>query len=439
MVMKKILVGIILLMLVCNIIPGLMGQEENKVTFKEKKYKENRDIIPIYTKYGIKHNPTAKGKPGITVIITNPEDGETVSGSITITIQTNDNPTISIDGSTIGSGESYIWDTTQYSNGPHTIQASAKGNTDSVTVTVSNSGGNTAPTVIITNPTNGATVSGSVTINIDANDYEDGQLTAEIYIDGDLKTTANSYSWDTTSYSDGSHTIFAEATDSGDLSDSDEIIVTVNNGGGDVHKYALVIGISDYEGTANDLTYCDDDAQDWKNFLQGEGYTITMLTNSQATADNIEDALYDLIGAEDGDDYVVLTYSGHGYDYPGYGSCIISHDLYYMTHGYFESFFDLADSQHIYVTFDACEIGDFQGIVETNRLGAFASNNRYSYDGDSKMKNGVFTYYQIEGWDFYDNFEEDSAYAVQQMKDWAPRYIKVDPFYVDQFAGTMTP
>jgi hypothetical protein len=384
--------------------------------------------------------PTARGKPGAYVTITNPDDGTTVSGSVTITIDSNYNPTITIDGTSVGSGLSYLWDTTQYTDDSHTIQASARGVTDTVTVIVNNGGGqNTPPTVTITNPNNGATVSGSVTITVTATDSEDGPLDADIYIDGAYKTTATSYIWATTAYSDGSHTIYATATDSGGLSGSDEISVTVNNGGGAVDKYALVIGISDYEGTANDLEYCDDDAQDWKTFLQGEGYTVTMLTDHQATADNIEAELYDLMQAEDGDDYVVLTYSGHGYDYPGHGSCIISHDLYYMTHGYFESFFDTAESQHIYVAFDACEVGGFQGLVETNRVGAFASNRRLSYDGDSSMENGVFTYYQMEGWDIYDNFEEDAAYAVQQMKDWAPRFIKVDPFYVDQFSGPMLP
>jgi hypothetical protein len=442
---KRMLIGMIALMFICSAIPTLIGQEENMNTIKERKYKENRDIVPIYTKHGLENLASAKGKPGVYVTITNPKNGDTVSGSVTITINSNDNPTITIDGSTVGSGLSYVWDTTQYSDGSHTIAASARGHTDTIGVTVDNGGGgsNTAPTVVITNPTSGDTVSGTITITVDASDSEDGTLTADIYIDGSYIAHSNSYIWDTTSSSDSSHTILAQATDSGGLSDSDEISVTVNNGGGGgdgiIHKYALVIGISDYEGTANDLAYCDDDAQDWKNFLQGEGYTVTLLTDNQATADNIENELYDLITAEDADDYVVLTYSGHGYDYPGYGSCIISQDLYYMTHGYFESFFDTAESQHIYVTFDACEIGDFQGLVKTNRVGAFASNNRYSYDGDSSMKNGVFTYYQMEGWDIYSNFEEDAAYAVQHMKDWAPRFIKVDPFYVDQFAGAMIP
>jgi hypothetical protein len=437
--MKKILVSIIIIMFICSMIPSLIDQADDIVTFKERKYKENRDVIPIYTKNGFVNVPTSRGKPGAYVIITNPSEGETVSGTIAITIDSNYDPTITIDGAAVGSGLSYSWDTTQYSDGSHIIQASARGVTDTVTVTVNNGGGNTAPTVTITNPNNGATVSGTISITVDASDPDDGTLTPDIYIDGDFKSTTNSYDWDTTTYSDGSHTIYAEATDSGGLSDSDEITVTVNNGGGSVQKYALVIGISDYEGTANDLEYCDDDAQDWKSFLQSHGYTVTMLTDNQATADNIEAKLYALLAAEDGDDYVVLTYSGHGYDYPGYGSCIISHDLYYMTHGYFESFFDTADSPHIYFAFDACEIGDFQGLVDTNRVGAFASNRRLSYDGDSSMHNGVFTYYQMEGWAIYDNFEEDAAYAVQEFKDWAPRFIKVDPFYKDQFAGPMLP
>ena len=111
-----------------------------------------------------------------------------------------------------------------------------------------------------------------------------------------------------------------------------------------------------------------------------------------------------------------------------------------MTHGYFEQFFDTAESQHIYFAFDACKIGDFQGLVETNRVGAFASDNSYSYDGTGDIDNGVFTYYQMLGWDSYTTFEDDANYAVQGMEDWASYYsINVDPFYVDQFTGAMLP
>jgi len=438
------LIGLIAFMFLLSMLPGIIGEQDaDEYTFKERRVIDNREVKAVYTEHGLEKVPGTRGKPGITVDITDPTNGATVSGAVTITITSNANPTITIDGLTVGSGLSYIWDTNQYTDGSHTIKASAKGVTDTVTVTVSNGGGgeNTAPTVTITSPNNGATVFGTVSISVDATDPEDDILVAVIKIDGVQKATANSYNWDTTAYADGSHTINAIATDSGSLSDDDQITVTVNNGGGggDVDKYALVIGISDYEGTSNDLQYCDDDAQDWKNFLQGEGYTVTTLIDSQAKADNIIAAINNLLADEDADDYVVLAYSGHGAEISGYGSCIVSYDLYGIDHGYFEYLFGTADSQHIYFSFDACVIGDFQGLVTTNRVGAFASNNRYSYDGDSSMQNGVFTYYQMEGWTIYDNFEEDSAYAVQHMKAWAPRYIKVDPFYIDQFTGSMSP
>ena len=157
---------------------------------------------------------------------------------------------------------------------------------------------------------------------------------------------------------DGSHTIQASA---GKVKDT--ATVTVNNRGGSdgiVRKYALVIGISDYEGTVNDLEYCNDDAMDWKNFLP-TGYTVTILTDTQATAVNIEAKIDALLAAEDADDYVVFTYSGHGYNYPEYGSCMISTDLTYITNEWVETKFSTTDSQHIYFAIDACEIGGMQG------------------------------------------------------------------------------
>jgi hypothetical protein len=84
--------------------------------------------------------------------------------------------------------------------------------------------------VTITAPSDGATVSGTTTISVSVSDED--TLVPDIYIDSTYVATAYSYDWDTTSYADGSHTIYAEATDSGDLTGTDEIDVTVDNGGG---------------------------------------------------------------------------------------------------------------------------------------------------------------------------------------------------------------
>jgi hypothetical protein len=172
------------------------------------------------------------GKPGIYCNITNPSNGETVSGTVIITVDSNDNPSkvvISIDGSSVGTGLSYTWDTTAYADGSHTIRAEARGNSDTITVTVDNGGGpiDNPPVVTITSPSNGATVAGSVTIMVTVSDED--TLTPDIYIDGTYVATSSAYEWDTTAYADGSHTIYAEATDSISQTGSDEITVTVDN------------------------------------------------------------------------------------------------------------------------------------------------------------------------------------------------------------------
>ena len=58
MKMKKILIGMVVLMFVCSTLPTLVGQGENTTVLKERKpYIENRAIIPIYTEHGLEKVP----------------------------------------------------------------------------------------------------------------------------------------------------------------------------------------------------------------------------------------------------------------------------------------------------------------------------------------------------------------------------------------------
>jgi hypothetical protein len=163
--------------------------------------------------------------------ITNPANGATVSGTITITVDASGTPTIAIDGSAVATAYSYDWDTTAYADGVHTIKANYRNAKDTITVTVDNGGGpvNNPPVVTITAPADGATVSATVTISVTVEDED--TITPDIYIDGSYITTAYTYDWDTTAYSDGAHDIYAEATDSKGLSGSDTNSVTVDNSG----------------------------------------------------------------------------------------------------------------------------------------------------------------------------------------------------------------
>lgn len=201
------------------------------------------------------------------------------------------------------------------------------------------------------------------------------------------------------------------------------------------NKYALVIGISDYAGTANDLQYCDDDAVDWKNRLQAEGYNVTTLIDGPATKTAIENAVNNLASVSMAGNEIAFVYSGHG----SKGN-IISSDLYYISSTWFKTKFAAATSVKMMFSFDACQIGAMSTDLNSNgRVIAVASNKTsYSYDGDATMKNGVFTYYQMQGFDLlgYIYLEPDCKYACDEMIKWAKaRKLRVVPSYVDSFTG----
>lgn len=200
-------------------------------------------------------------------------------------------------------------------------------------------------------------------------------------------------------------------------------------------KYALVIGISNYSGTANDLQYCDDDANDWKARLVKEGYTVTALIDLAATKTAIQSALATLASRATAGNEIAFIYSGHGSS-----GNIISTDLYYISSSYFKTTFTNSASTKMFFSFDACQIGAMAtSLNKTGRVIAVASNTTvYSYDGDATMKNGVFTYYQMKGFDSmgYIYVENDCSYACTQMKSWATsNKVKVAPSYTDSYTG----
>jgi hypothetical protein len=98
------------------------------------------------------------------------------------------------------------------------------------------SGDSQPPTVSLTAPTNGATVSGTTTVSASASDNV-GVVGVQFKLDGtnlqaEDTTSPYSISWDTTSASNGSHTLTATARDAaGNTTTSSSITVTVSNGG----------------------------------------------------------------------------------------------------------------------------------------------------------------------------------------------------------------
>src|SRR5207247_2203707 len=130
------------------------------------------------------------------------------------------------------------WNTTTASNGSHTLTAVARdaaGNTATaaaVAVTVSND--TTSPTVNITAAANGAPVSGTLTVRASAS-ANSGAARGPSGLDGanlSVEDTTAPYSigWNTTTASNGSHTLTAVARDAaGNTATAAAVTVTVSN------------------------------------------------------------------------------------------------------------------------------------------------------------------------------------------------------------------
>ena len=113
------------------------------------------------------------------------------------------------------------------SGGVETISGDFVFQTNSVTDT-------TPPTISITAPANGATVSGTVTVSANASDNV-GVTGVQFFLDGaslglQLVTGPYSVSWDSTSTTNGAHTLTAQARDAaGNVGNAVAVSVTVSN------------------------------------------------------------------------------------------------------------------------------------------------------------------------------------------------------------------
>jgi hypothetical protein len=148
----------------------------------------------------------------------------------------------SVDGASIGTdadgtdGWSASWDTLTELDGSHTVTATATdtgGNTstDANAVTVDN----TPPVVAVSSPLAGATVSGTIPVEATASDNQ-GVASVQFFVDGASIGTDTSASggwtvfWNTTTGSDGPHTLTATARDrAGHATTSGPVVVSADN------------------------------------------------------------------------------------------------------------------------------------------------------------------------------------------------------------------
>jgi subtilisin family serine protease len=180
------------------------------------------------------------------VSITSPTDGGTVSGTVSFDASASDTQGLQkvqfwVDTAYLGydsaAAYSKSWDTTMFVNGTHLLRARAidwANNWTEATITVTvNNADAVPPTASITSPLNGTTVSGTITITASASDNV-GVQKVRFWVDSTYLSydTSSPYtrSWDSTSVTNGSHTIRVQAVDlANNVSSDDTITINVSN------------------------------------------------------------------------------------------------------------------------------------------------------------------------------------------------------------------
>ncbi len=186
-----------------------------------------------------------------TVSITAPSNNATVRNTVTVSANASDNVGVARvsfyldNSSTPFSNDSTApystnWNSALTTNGTHTIRATAydaAGNVSTpsvITISVDNTvPDTTAPSTSITNPSNNATVSDTLTISANASDNV-GVSKVELLINGQVAatdlTSPYSFSLNTTLLSDGNHELRTRAFDAaGNSSYSSIVTITVDN------------------------------------------------------------------------------------------------------------------------------------------------------------------------------------------------------------------
>ena len=230
---------------------------------------------------------------------------------------------------------------------------------------------------------------------IDYNRYSDGNA----YVSNDGGSSWDVQSWD-----------FAFKTYGGLVGEEPD---------GNVERWAVIVGISDYEGSENDVPYCDSDALDMKNVLISHGWKsdhIKILLNSEATGSNIRSAIRWMDSKEDEDDIVLFFFSGHGF----YGNSIAVYpwNLFYMSR--LDENMDKLGSKNMVLIFNSCFSGGFQNyLAQPGRVILMSSkSNEYSYMS-LQLKNGIFTYFLLEGFAGSADSNHDGWVSAEEAFDYA--------------------
>lgn len=219
-------------------------------------------------------------------------------------------------------------------------------------------------------------------------------------------------------------------------------------------KYAIVIGICDYPGTASDICESDGDAKNMHDALISKyGYAeenIYLLRDMAANYNGIADAVDAIKTKVKPNEEVVFFFSGHGTtgrvsdgDAEKLDEGIVTHNgtsLVAIWDGQLKGWFSDLNTSRVVFIFDSCKAGGMNDVAKDGRVVVMSSaeeENSFVFT-DEEFGEGLFSHFFVnEGMllnkaDSYNQsnisdtivaVEEASVYAKEKVSSYADTYL----------------
>jgi len=216
------------------------------------------------------------------------------------------------------------------------------------------------------------------------------------------------------------------------------------------NKWAVVIGIADYEGRDYDLWHSDEDAKEMYNVLTSiYGFpkdNIKLLINRKATFRAINSAMDWLIQNEDVQSSVVFFFSGHGFrvddgwdpgqdndlESDGMDEGIVSYEFVGITDGYLKDKLSALESTKVVLGFGSCNSGgmfdDDDDLQGENRVIASACKaDQYAWDY-LLLGNTLWGKYFVDEGLLQGLADPDGDDSIEEAHDYAyPEVVALQP------------
>jgi len=200
--------------------------------------------------------------------------------------------------------------------------------------------------------------------------------------------------------------------------DAEIDVVIQHSGDNKPQHWAVIVGISDYKAIG-DLRFCDEDSNDWFNYLTEMGYdhivvmgddtSTYMQYDGLATEYNVKQALIDVVAQAGEQDTVAFITSGHGGGNSRGLSFLCMWDIAAGENGEDGYFYDyeLADilehavARDVFVFIDHCFAGgfgdDFMAMPNAVNVYFAATCTERGMGWDAgEYENGMWTYFFLE-------------------------------------------